>query len=75
MPLLNLWCIFFKADSYLLELKIDKLTVCFILVIDNCEADSCNGHGECISTRDSFKCQCEDGWFGETCGGDNGKLH
>lgn len=34
---------------------------------DDCESDSCNGHGICKDLIDAFECECQDGWVGLTC--------
>ena len=34
---------------------------------DDCESDSCNGHGICKDLINAFECQCQDEWMGLTC--------
>ena len=39
----------------------------FQVNIDDCEGVSCNNSGKCIDQIDGFACECNPGFFGETC--------
>lgn len=40
-----------------------------MLIIDtsHCDPSTCNHNGECIELRNTFQCQCKDGYKGPTC--------
>ncbi|XP_067893574.1 P-selectin-like isoform X2 [Heterodontus francisci] len=33
----------------------------------SCNPDSCNGHGECVETIGDYKCDCDEGFYGDHC--------
>uniref|UniRef100_UPI00398EFB0A P-selectin-like isoform X2 n=1 Tax=Pristiophorus japonicus TaxID=55135 RepID=UPI00398EFB0A len=33
----------------------------------SCSPDSCSGHGECVETIGYYKCECNEGFYGERC--------
>ncbi|XP_027724283.1 E-selectin isoform X1 [Vombatus ursinus] len=42
----------------------EKLALCYTA---SCTSNSCNGHGECVETINSFICQCYPGFTGSQC--------
>ncbi|XP_069823516.1 E-selectin-like isoform X2 [Dendropsophus ebraccatus] len=41
-----------------------KVALCYTAA---CNTSSCNNHGECIETINSYTCNCSDGFFGKDC--------
>lgn len=41
---------------------------------DECQGQPCSNGGECIDETDGFRCQCNEGFTGETCGGFNSTV-
>ena len=49
----------------------------FFIISDKKEctllANPCNGNGRCIELAGSYRCDCDQGWYGPFC--QNGKFH
>ena len=61
--IIRIFTIFLKVET--LERKLRKLKQ--NLAEDHCASNTCRNGGTCISTFNSFICQCPDHWEGTTC--------
>ncbi|XP_030064242.1 E-selectin isoform X2 [Microcaecilia unicolor] len=44
--------------------KKTKVALCYTAA---CGPSSCSGHGECVETINSYKCKCDEGFYGDKC--------
>ncbi|XP_047126957.1 sushi, von Willebrand factor type A, EGF and pentraxin domain-containing protein 1 isoform X1 [Hydra vulgaris] len=56
------WCPDLKTTS-----SIGSVSVSSCLDINDCSSSPCLNGGHCIDLRDDFRCECQKGFWGETC--------
>ena len=59
------WC---KCSYIIHSINSQNTTIInLILAIDDCDPNPCLNGGDCTDGINSFTCECEDGYSGDTC--------
>jgi hypothetical protein len=48
------------------------VVVVIIIEVDECQSSPCLNGATCVDLENGYRCQCAEGWQGDTC--DQGKL-
>ena len=55
-----------QIGRHLLNLSLPRHSGIHCTEVDHCASNPCY-NGDCVSTGDSFRCDCDDGFYGPDC--------